>query len=102
MMITNEDIDDLPIRYDIKRMKYALAGEFIQVPTGLSRDEIHEFILSHSERLKLKDQEFCARLLLEARRYGWSGDYIEVDKFVESVFKELHVELPSQEDREPF
>ena len=48
------------------------------------------------------NEEFCSRLLIEARRYGWSGDYFEVDHFVENVFNELDVELPKQEDREPF
>ncbi len=38
--------------------------------------------------------EFLAELAERARRYGWSGDYIEVDHFVRAVYAQAELEPP--------
>lgn len=40
------------IQIDIKRMKKALAGPSITVPSGLTREQKRQFILSHVEEEK--------------------------------------------------
>lgn len=99
-MMNGTDEDAVP--YDIERMKYVLSCPSITVPPGLSSEELDAFILSKEAEVKTANEEFCSRLLIEARRYGWSGDYLEVIWFVEDVFEKLGVELPKQEDKQPF
>ena len=42
----------------------------------------------------MKDKEFLDRLVLLSKKYGWSGDYVEVYQFVEWIHKELDTECP--------
>jgi hypothetical protein len=45
--IDHEPGDDLPpVRIDVERLAYALATETVQVPPGLTRDELLKFILA--------------------------------------------------------
>lgn len=41
---------ELPVRVDIDRMKRALAGPSIEIPKGLSREELRAFILAAAKR----------------------------------------------------
>jgi hypothetical protein len=43
--------------------------------------------------------EFLAELAERARRFGWSGDYVEVERFVRHLFAEAEIEPP---DLEPY
>ncbi len=38
--------------------------------------------------------EFLAELAERARRYAWSGDYVEVDRFVRDLYLEAGIEAP--------
>lgn len=42
-------------------------------------------------------EEFCRELLLRARHYGWSGDYVEVEAFVVSICRDAGIELKPEE-----
>jgi hypothetical protein len=39
--------------------------------------------------------EFLEELLERAKRYGWSGDYIEVQYFVESLYEDAEIDTSS-------
>lgn len=45
------------------------------------------------------DKQFIERLTLLARHYGWTGDYIEIQNFVEWAHKQYGLALP--DDLEP-
>ena len=42
-------------------------------------------------------KEFLEELRERARRYGWSGDYVEVKNFVESLYDEGGIYLALKE-----
>lgn len=44
-----ENIESSCVRIDIERMSKALTSETIQVPSGLTREETIQFILSHAK-----------------------------------------------------
>lgn len=48
-----------------------------------------------------QDKQFADRLLQMANKYGWKGDYIEVARFVDWVFKDLGMEPPPADQFEP-
>lgn len=52
-----------------------------------------------SLRPKLTD-EFLSTLVETARRYGWRGDYYEIDDFVTSVFRLARKDPPNIEPYE--
>ena len=41
-----------------------------------------------------KDKDFLDRLVVLAKKYGWEGDYVEIDRFVRWVHEESDVECP--------
>jgi hypothetical protein len=47
-------IEDAPIRYDIARMQKALDSGSVAIPSGLTREEIRDFILSHADAAPTK------------------------------------------------
>ncbi len=50
-MIKNKDTDkDFVVKIDIERMKKALGGKSFQVPQGLTREEIRNFIISCAKK----------------------------------------------------
>ena len=44
-------------------------------------------------------KEFLDELVHRAKAYGWSGDYVEIDYFVQSLFDQAGLECP---DLEPY
>lgn len=46
-----------------------------------------------------KDLKFLEKLTELAKQYGWHGDYIEVEQFVEWVYREMDEKIP---DLEPY
>lgn len=51
------------------------------------------------ESIPPPSEDFLTELTTRARRYGWSGDYIEVRNFVENLYKQAKLEVP---DLEPY
>lgn len=45
----------------------------------------------------MNDEEFLARLAKEAREFGWSGDYIEIEAFVSALHEKYNVPCPDLE-----
>ncbi len=39
---------------------------------------------------------FLEELRERARRYGWSGDYTEIEEFVKVLYKEAGITLPEE------
>jgi hypothetical protein len=50
----------------------------------------------------MSDAAFADRLRELARKYGWEGDYIEVAQFVEWVYDQLALPIPSRTELEPY
>jgi hypothetical protein len=48
---------------------------------------------------ELPRKEFLDELVEWARRYGWCGDYVEVDNFVRALYRLAQLEPP---DLEPY
>lgn len=48
------------------------------------------------------DDAFLKKLVEVARKYGWSGDYVEVRDFVQYCFREASKTPPTDEELEPF
>lgn len=44
-----EPIKEVPVQFDMNRMKEAIAGEFIMMPSGLTKEEKRQFILSKAK-----------------------------------------------------
>lgn len=40
------------VNFDLERMKKAIAGPFITIPEGLTREQICEFITGEAKRIK--------------------------------------------------
>lgn len=46
-------------------------------------------------------KDFLAELLERAKRYGWSGDYVEIDYFLRSLYHEAGIDI-SDAELEPY
>lgn len=42
------------VNFDLERMKKAVAGPFITIPEGLTREQVREFITGEAKRIKRK------------------------------------------------
>lgn len=45
-------------------------------------------------------KEFLDELVKRAKQYGWSGDYVEIRNFVESLFYDAEFPVPDLEPDE--
>jgi hypothetical protein len=79
-----------------QRLKCDACGWECEAEKGMTLEEAHPNCPS-----KVPSVAFLTELREQARRYGWSGDYVEIVGFVKQVYAQAGVPI-TDADLEPY